>query len=216
MDVGKMRKKYRKEQEKKYKKRGRQLKPGAIAAKIVESFADGLRTADESWTEFCKIDFTIGPRVSWHPEASKRKYYLASQLTSSKVTEGLDNLERGGYIKRKGKRTVLLTKKGVREILKYKMKNKHRGKPWDGKWRIIVFDIKEITRKDRDYLRQQLKWIGFEELQKSVWVFPYEIRDELREFIKLCKFAFHGDVRFILADSIEPDIAFREKFNLHR
>lgn len=132
----------------------------------------------------------------------------------SQLTSGFARMERNGFVKRKSKQTVFLTEKGIMEVLKYKMKNKHIHKKWDEKWRIIVFDIEEITRKDRDYLRRQLKWIGFEELQKSVWIFPYEIRDELKEFIKMCRFEFRGDVRFILADSIQPDTLFRQKFNL--
>ena len=125
-------------------------------------------------------------------------------------------MEKGGLIKHKTKRTVFLTAKGVMEVLKYRMKNQLQLKEqnWDGKWRLIVFDIQEITRKDRDFLRRQLKWIGFEELQKSVWIFPYEIREDLSEFIKMCKFDFQGDVRFILADSIQPDTLLRKKFNL--
>jgi len=209
MENKKQTEKYIKEYLKKYKKRGRQLKPGSIATAILSTVAREVHSLYEIMNELGEVDLMpfIG-LPSWHSEMRGRKY-SASQLTG-----GFSNLERGKYIKREGKRTVFLTLKGVREILKYKMKNKHLEKPWDGRWRIIVFDIEEATRKDRDYLRGQLKWIGFQELQKSVWIFPYEIRDELKEFIKLCKFEFQGDVRFILADSIEPDLLIRKKFNL--
>lgn len=203
--------KYIKDYLKKHYSKKRRLTPGSVASAILLTIAREARSLHEIMHELGQIDLMpFWGLPSWHSEMGKKKYYSASQLTG-----GLSNLERGGYIKRReGKRTVFLTDKGIQEILKYKMKNQHLEKPWDGKWRLIVFDIQEATRKDRDYLRRQLKWIGFEELQKSVWIFPYEIRDELKEFIKLCKFEFQGDVRFILADSIEPDVVFRKKFNL--
>lgn len=195
---------------KKYKnRRGRQLKPSSVAASVMHALFRELKSLNEILKEVAESGSTILPYPAWHPEAHKRKYYSVSQLS-----RGLSTLERGGYVKREGKRTVFLTRKGVREILKYKMKNKYLDRRWDGKWRIIIFDIEEATRKDRDYLRSQLRWIGFQELQKSVWAFPYEIRDELKEFIKLCKFEFQGDVRFILAENIEPDVEMRKKFGL--
>lgn len=196
---------------KKHYPRQRQIKVGSAAHAILSYIVSNAKDFGAIYKEFKDWDFNPFPRVGIYKPIVGRKYLSKSQLTG-----GVLSLERGGYIKRrKNAETVSLTKKGIREILKYKMINKGLDKKsWDGKWRIIVFDIKEYTRKDRDYLRNQLKWIGFQELQKSVWAFPYEVRDELKEFIKLCKFEFEGDVRFILADSIEPDDSMRKKFNL--
>jgi DNA-binding transcriptional regulator PaaX len=50
---------------------------------------------------------------------------------------------------------------------------------WDGKWRILIFDIPEQTRIKREALRGKLKELGFVLLQKSVWVHAYPCRDEL-------------------------------------
>jgi len=86
--------------------------------------------------------------------------------------------------------------------------------PWDGKWRIIIFDVPEISRKDRDFLRNQLRWLGFMELQKSVWIFPYEIKSELKEFIKLCRLKLKGDVRFLTAEDIDNDKDIKKYFKL--
>lgn len=60
--------------------------------------------------------------------------------------------------------------------LKYfKIKNKK----WDGKWRIIIFDIPEELRKNRDSFRRKLYNLGFYMLQKSVFVLPYPCDEEL-------------------------------------
>jgi len=50
-------------------------------------------------------------------------------------------------------------------------------KVWDGKWRIVVFDIPEKYAALRNRVRTLLKKIGFVQLQQSVWVFPYECKD---------------------------------------
>ncbi len=46
---------------------------------------------------------------------------------------------------------------------------------WDGKWRIVLFDVPESKRPIRDYLRGVLKRLGFREFQRSMWVWPYRL-----------------------------------------
>lgn len=196
---------------KKHCKRSRQFKIDSAASQILTFFSNEVKDFWKFYNEFKDWDFNPFPRIGIYKPIVGRKYFSRSELAG-----GVSSLDRGGYIKRSKKsQMVRLTQKGVCEMLKYRMKNKCADKKvWDGKWRIIVFDIKEETRRDRNFLRQQLKWIGFQELQKSVWVFPYEVRDELREFAKLCKCKFQGDVRFILADKIERDNVLRQQFSL--
>jgi phenylacetic acid degradation operon negative regulatory protein len=55
---------------------------------------------------------------------------------------------------------------------------KARG-PWDGKWRVVVFDIPEKLRKIRGAIRTHLKSLGMGRLQQSVWVSAYDIRWEV-------------------------------------
>lgn len=58
---------------------------------------------------------------------------------------------------------------------------------WDGRWRIVVFDIPESKRIVRDVLRKRLKRWGFEPWQKSVWASKKNVTIKLREFIKELK-----------------------------
>ncbi len=46
---------------------------------------------------------------------------------------------------------------------------------WDGKWRIVLFDIPESKRPVRDYLRGVLRRQGFQEFQRSMWVYPHRL-----------------------------------------
>ena len=52
-------------------------------------------------------------------------------------------------------------------------------KPWDGKWRAVVFDIPERDRHARNSLRRKLKELGLIRLQQSIFMHPYPIEDEI-------------------------------------
>jgi DNA-binding transcriptional regulator PaaX len=40
-------------------------------------------------------------------------------------------------------------------------KELNKNKKWDGKWRVLIFDIPETRRFDRDNIRRALISIGF-------------------------------------------------------
>lgn len=58
------------------------------------------------------------------------------------------------------------------------------GGEWDGKWRLVLFDVPEKRRAARDLLRNKLKQWGFKPWQQSVWVTKKSCTKELRTFIK--------------------------------
>ncbi len=55
---------------------------------------------------------------------------------------------------------------------------------WDGKWRIVIWDIPEQRRVIRNLFRRNLKKWGFKHLQKSVWVSKMDIYNKLEGYIK--------------------------------
>ncbi|MDP2860845.1 MAG: PaaX family transcriptional regulator C-terminal domain-containing protein, partial [bacterium] len=59
-----------------------------------------------------------------------------------------------------------------------------QNKPWDGKWRIVAFDIAEINHLLRQTLREKLKNLGFGMLQKSIWLTPHDIIADFRDFLE--------------------------------
>jgi len=54
---------------------------------------------------------------------------------------------------------------------------------WDGKYRIVIWDIPENKRRFRDLLRRRLKEWGFKSWQKSVWVSKRNVTQKLRNLI---------------------------------
>ena len=54
---------------------------------------------------------------------------------------------------------------------------------WDGKYRIVIWDIPENKRRLRDLIRRKLKEYNFKIWQKSVWVSKRNVTKRLRKFI---------------------------------
>ena len=88
----------------------------------------------------------------------------------------LKKLEEKGWLKvykdpETNRNLFKLTEAGKLESLfiKARLPNKQK---WDGKWRMIIFDIPEDARTERDRLRRLLKLNGFKILQKSVIINP--------------------------------------------
>jgi len=98
--------------------------------------------------------------------------------------------------------------------MQYRLKHITLATPrrWDKKYRIIIFDIKETRRGARDTLRIWLTQLGFIQLQRSVWVYPYECQ----EVVTLLKAHIHigKDVLYLTADFIENDRWLRKAFDL--
>ena len=127
------------------------------------------------------------------------------------VSKKIANLRRSPYFSLRGDK-VYLTEKGRIEIIKKIIKNKN--KTWNKKWQAIIFDIPEKSRKERNFLRKELKWMGFKELQHSVWITPYNIKKELLTLLKLWHKDFKGDIKFLEIERITEDTGIKKYFNL--
>ena len=76
---------------------------------------------------------------------------------------------------------VRLTEKGI-EILKLmQIEDVQIGKfdDWDGIWHLVCYDIPEKFKKERDFFRSKLIKAGFKVIQDSLWVYPYECKEEI-------------------------------------
>ncbi|HRY62494.1 MAG TPA: CRISPR-associated endonuclease Cas2 [Candidatus Paceibacterota bacterium] len=107
-----------------------------------------------------------------------------------------------------------LTKRGEDKMREFEARNFELEKPrrWDGKWRVLIFDIKESRKYVRDKVRYTLRSVGFIRLQNSVWVYPYDCEDLVTMFKADMKIG--KDLLYIIADKIENDNFAREHFKL--
>ncbi len=142
-------------------------------------------------------------------QRQNKEFYIKNKV--------IKNLEKKGLIKfvdKNGEKYVRLTKKGdslVEKIEKGEIQIKKQ-KKWDGKWRVIMFDIKETRRKTRDHFRIQLQNLNFKQIQRSVWVHPYPC-DSVVKMLK-ADLAVGKDILYMTVESLENDGWLRKEFGL--
>jgi len=131
----------------------------------------------------------------------------------------LDLLVSKDLIKRatkENKRGFVLTSKGEEIVEGYAIGSLKIEKPWrwDGKWRVVIFDIPEKRRDARDELRLALISIGFVMIQKSAWAYPYDCFDAV-DLIRR-KYHLSKMVRYfaVIDLDLEFDMELREQFEL--
>ncbi len=135
---------------------------------------------------------------------SRRQQTVINTSIARMLKRGL-LVQQGGYLR--------LTSKGKQELSKLNLQL-HRSSPkrWDGKWRVLIFDIPEKRKGLRQKVRTMLRAIGFVRLQQSVWAYPYDCED----FIVLMKAELRvgKDMLYMIVDSLEKDQSLRKHFKL--
>jgi len=113
-----------------------------------------------------------------------------------------------------GLTTIEITSAGKRKILKYALEDLEIAKPnfWDGKWRLIIYDIPHYNRHLSNLLSQTLKNLGFWQLQKSVYLIPYPCQPQV-EFLREY-FGLGDNVLILEVNKIENDKPFRDYFGI--
>lgn len=147
-----------------------------------------------------------------------KAHHRFKKYPARKVSDIFTRLKREGLIEieYKGAQTYIkLTPQGKKKAGVYQIDSLTIKKPkkWDGKWRIIIFDIAELKKIHREAFRGKLKEFGFFPLQKSVWVCPFPCQDEialLRDFFGFSK----KDIQIIVAEKIENDVNLKKVFNI--
>src|SRR3989344_1178117 len=112
--------------------------------------------------------------------------------------------------------TVMLTlsEKGKSRILKYDLDKIEIKKParWDKLWRLVVFDIPEDKNLGRKALAAKLKELNFYPMQKSVFIHPYECKDEIDFIVEMFNLAPY--VRFLRVKDVDIALDLKERFRL--
>jgi hypothetical protein len=145
----------------------------------------------------------------YHWKNKRQKNKFAKRFSYLK-NHGLINIEN-----KRGQIYISLTEEGKKLAGKYQIDDlriKKSGK-WDKKWRILIFDIKNKQKIKREALRGKIKELKLYQLQKSVWIYPYDFRKEmsiLRKFFQFTK----DEMQIIIADEIENDQKARIFFGL--
>ncbi|MFA6278469.1 MAG: CRISPR-associated endonuclease Cas2 [Candidatus Paceibacterota bacterium] len=135
-----------------------------------------------------------------------------------RITQAITDLEYAGLVKtsgERGKRCVELTQKGHATIATMYANEYRIPEPafWDGKWRVVMFDIREKRRRARSQLRTLLIGAGFLRLQDSVWIYPHPC-DEFIGLVRAHLKSGTGEMLSFVAEALESDRKLREHFHL--
>ena len=146
-----------------------------------------------------------------------RKFDKLQEMTNRQLQDTLRHAVRGKYIEISGSgqhRRLVLTHKGKRLLNQKALENLRPPtlRVWDKKWRLALFDIPEEFKKNRNSFAVGLKRMGFVQIQKSCFAFPFPCLDEievLADFHEVRRF-----VTFLVAESLEGSKALSRRFKL--
>ncbi|TSC94399.1 MAG: PaaX family transcrtiptional regulator [Parcubacteria group bacterium Licking1014_1] len=130
------------------------------------------------------------------------------KVNKKQIRDGIRDLNKLKFVQKKekydGSVIVSLTNKGRLRALNISFRNfNNRKEKWDGKWRMVAFDIPDECKRGRNALRYRLKIAGFYELQESLFLYPYDCEKEVKDFIELFKLEKY--VRFALLNFIDNE-----------
>jgi DNA-binding transcriptional regulator PaaX len=125
-----------------------------------------------------------------------------NNYSKKQVSNALCYLKRDGFvmvIHEGDKRKIELTKRGKQKLYNSFMYDVHVKKPkiWDRKWRVVIFDIPVKYNRQRTVFRRKIKAIGFFQMQKSVWIYPYKCEDEIFYLAKLLNIDKYMDILLV-------------------
>jgi DNA-binding transcriptional regulator PaaX len=126
-------------------------------------------------------------------------YYMKQQGLIAATSKGY---EHGLVITKKGKER--LHRKEFDSLVIKRPKN------WDKQWRLVFFDIPEEHRSGRRQLMNKLKTLGFMQLQRSVWVYPFPCRAEIE--LVTTMYEVQKYVSYVEATGIDSEHLLKKRF----
>lgn len=151
----------------------------------------------------------LKPFADWYKKQNRyKRYQIRKTFEQLRRKRLIEMIEINGEIK------MVLNENGKKRVVKYELEDMTIPKPknWDGKWRLIIFDIPEKFHRERRALRIKLDELGFYPLQKSVWLYPHECRNEIDFIVEFFKISPY--VRIIEAANFDGDDFLKKEFKL--
>ena len=148
------------------------------------------------------------------------KYFIGNKKGAKfnyRVKTALGRLAAKGLItfeEREGKRYARITTLGkqVLEFESLRDKSLRKPKRWEGRRRVVLFDIPERRRRVRNQLRRFMQEFGFVHLQDSAWIYPYDCEDVIA--LAKANFRIGVDALYMIVEQLERDKHLREHFGL--
>ena len=179
------------------------MRIGAIQTKILLLLIGGFA-----------LGLTRSPRRYFHIAREIGKEW--KDIDRRQLRESIRALYKSKLVKTEyhgdGSVTLVLTRNGEKMALRHEVDALELPEipEWDGKWRVVLFDVPEAHKKERDAFSFHMKKLGFFQYQKSVFVHPSDCAKEIDFLIE-----YHGlreHVRFIVAESLDNELHLKAHF----
>lgn len=141
------------------------------------------------------------------------KQYFRKSYSSTQMRNAVGYLKRKRFIAYKNKQFVI-TKLGKKFLQRQLTLNELTIKEvkWDGKWRVVTFDIPKKKVAASFVFRDKLKKLGFFHFQRSVFIIPFPCE---KEIIQLADELEIGEgVHILITNRFKNDSKIVKKFNL--
>lgn len=115
-----------------------------------------------------------------------------------------------------GSTRIILSHLGKKVVRRYKLEEMKLAIPkkWDKQWRIIMYDIPHRQRKASDAFRRKIKEMGLYQLQKSVWVSPYDCLPEIEFLCTVFDIDLNRNIYYFKVPSVPKETEIRKFYNL--
>jgi|GEM_PF-1613822 hypothetical protein len=157
-----------------------------IGYALVDTAGVAKNVLRDGWEGVCYLLWLVNP-----PTMSKAMFgpQMRELYSYKSLYQRMDGLYEKGYIGRIGrhKKFSFFFKKGFRynfldDYLALKIEKFY--KPWDRKWRLLIYDIPQKNSPKREQFRRHIKNLGFGMSQKSCWVNAYDFTYPIDEFCR--------------------------------
>lgn len=122
-----------------------------------------------------------------------------NETTKSVFNQAVKRLVIQGIVEEKDGK-FRLAKKGKSLLQKIFSIKKTLNKKWDGKYRVVIFDIPEKKKKLRNWIRDELYDLNYKLLQKSVFIGRYPLTKEIIE--KISEYKIDKNVNYLLVEKV--------------
>lgn len=130
--------------------------------------------------------------------------YEQRGYTPSYIRNSLSRLKREGYITSPARSVYQITDEGRVYLASVNRKPGRYLETWDHSWHIVMTQVPELERKKRDQFRTSLLQWGFGHLYNSVYVSPWDYRQEVHGLIQ--SLGLEGNVSLLEGHFIEGGI----------
>ncbi len=150
----------------------------------------------------------LNKKSDYLPYPAFNKRYLSRTIARLKKQKDIQVTEKNNQI------IIQLSKNGKEKVINNAIDELDIQQPknWDGKWRLVIYDISSKRKSTVNSLRKRLLSFGFLPFQESVFIYPYSCFKEI-ELLR----GFYGlsaEIHYLVVCNLENEDVFKGYFNL--